>query len=68
MPDIEKMKNTILAGIDHYSQTVSSHKAAVAERENLIALSIAYQSLNSNHCNDDCKVYTNQIETRNLYK
>lgn len=68
MPNIEKMKNNILTGIDHYSQIVATHKAAVAERENLIALSIAYQSLNSNHCNDDCKICPNQIETRNLYK
>lgn len=45
MTNKNRLKDEILEGIEKYSDAVIHHKGAVLERENLIALSYAYEVL-----------------------
>lgn len=49
----KQLNDEILEGIEKYSQSVIHHKGAVLERENLVALSYAYEVLNKQKCSDD---------------
>ena len=45
----KELINSVLDGIDKLSETVINHKAAVLERENLVALAYVYSVLTNNN-------------------
>ncbi|MDG0860326.1 hypothetical protein [Staphylococcus equorum] len=69
MVNKNQLTNDILEGIEKYSDAVINHKGAVLERENLIALSYAYDVLkDKKYCNDDCGISTAQLSKSSLMK
>lgn len=54
MTQKQKVSEELLSGIQKSASSVISHRGAVLERENLIALSYAYSAINGSKCDDDC--------------